>query len=102
MSAKLMFYLQFPAARWGSVGFPAGSKPGANTKIPFRSDYLRLRKNKTGTIAQAMLYVDNGGFAEGSLSRSGQRAYRVALDGPRRKSGRGWTLYAASGGQFCQ
>ena len=37
-------------------------------------------RNKAGTWAGAMLYVDNRRLAEGSLSRRGLPAYRVAPD----------------------
>jgi hypothetical protein len=47
-----------------------------------------------------MLYVDNRGFAEGSLSRGGQRAYRVVSNCPEADERPGPELYAASGFEF--
>src|SRR6266404_8999229 len=58
--------------------FPALRTP----RYPKAAARLLLR-NKTGTLQQEMLYVDNQGIAEGTPSLRDLGAYRVAQSGPK-------------------
>ena len=73
-----MIYLQyFEGGR--PIGFPF--RPATHGDTAF-AGFRKVVWNKTGTLASAMLYVDNRGIAEGSLSRRRPRAYRVVVKRP--------------------
>ena len=71
-----MIWLEFSCAAWIDSGSRPSSPDGGISQYRLGRDDLENERNKTGTIAETMLYVDNGGIGETGPDPRGVPAYR--------------------------